>query len=104
MFQTLKNAWKVAEIKNKLLFTLLIVVLYRLGANIPVPYVTPDLFEGTATQLFNQGILQYLNVMSGDALSKATLFANGARVLAWRIDCRIRSGCSAGSRQRAGCI
>ena len=77
MFQTLKNAWKVAEIKNKLLFTLLIVVLYRLGANIPVPYVTPDLFEGTATQLFNQGILQYLNVMSGDALSKATLFALG---------------------------
>ena len=77
MFQTLKNAWKVAEIKNKLLFTLLIVVLYRLGANIPVPYVTPELFEGTATQLFNQGILQYLNVMSGDALSKATLFALG---------------------------
>ena len=77
MFQTLKNAWKVAEIKNKLLFTLLIVVLYRLGANIPVPYVTPDLFEGTATQLFNQGILQYLNVMSGDALSMATLFALG---------------------------
>ncbi|MBR2387324.1 MAG: preprotein translocase subunit SecY [Clostridia bacterium] len=77
MFQTLKNAWKVVDIKNKLLFTLLIVVLYRLGANIPVPYVNAELFKAYAEETFRHGILQYLNVMSGDALSKATLFALG---------------------------
>ena len=44
MFKTLKNAWKIPELKKKLLFTLLIIVLYRLGANIPVPYVSPDTF------------------------------------------------------------
>ena len=76
MFQTLKNAWKVADIKNKLLFTLLIVVLYRLGANIPVPYVDSHVFE-EASQLMAGTILQYLNIMSGDALAKATLFALG---------------------------
>ena len=76
MFQTLKNAWKVADIKNKLLFTLLIVVLYRLGANIPVPYVDAHVFE-EASKLMSGTILQYLNIMSGDALAKATLFALG---------------------------
>ena len=76
MFQTLKNAWKVTDIKNKLLFTLLIVVLYRLGANIPVPYVNSNVFE-EASKLMSGTILQYLNIMSGDALAKATLFALG---------------------------
>ena len=76
MFQTLKNAWKVVDIKNKLLFTLLIVVLYRLGANVPVPYVDAHVFE-EASQLMSGTILQYLNIMSGDALAKATLFALG---------------------------
>ena len=39
MFKTLKNAWKIPELQNKILFTLLIVLLYRLGSAIPVPYV-----------------------------------------------------------------
>ena len=76
MFQTLKNAWKVADIRSKLLFTLLIVILYRLGANIPVPYVDSHVFE-EASAFFQTGILQYLNIMSGEALAKATLFALG---------------------------
>ncbi len=76
MFKTLKNAWRIPELKKKLLFTLLIVVLYRLGANIPVPYFNPE----NTTQLkdlFGGTILQYLNILSGEALSKATLFALG---------------------------
>ncbi len=76
MFQTLKNAWRVEEIRNKLLFTLLIIVLYRLGANIPVPYVDPHIFE-EASSLMSGTILQYLNIISGDALARATLFALG---------------------------
>ncbi len=72
MFQTLKNAWKVQELRNKLLFTLLIVLLYRLGASIPVPYLDSRVF----TQGVNfVGILEYMDIMAGGALSQATLFA-----------------------------
>ncbi len=73
MFQTLKNAWKVPELKSKLLFTLLIVLLYRLGACIPVPYVNPEVIESFST-VFG-GMFDYLNFISGGALSQATLFA-----------------------------
>ena len=45
MFQTLKNAWKIPELKNKILFTLMIVILYRLGSNLPMPWVNPDALE-----------------------------------------------------------
>ena len=76
MFKTLKNAWRIPELKKKLLFTLLIVVLYRLGANIPVPFVNPEAIK-SSTDIFGSGILQYLNILSGEALSKATLLALG---------------------------
>ena len=72
MFQTLKNAWKVPELKSKLLFTLLIVLLYRLGASIPVPYVDADAMSAVA---LSSGFLGYLNIMSGSAFAQATLFA-----------------------------
>ncbi len=74
MFKTFKNAWKITDLRTKLLFTLLIVVLYRIGANIPVPYVSADALNyfKTATQ---GSILAYMNVLSGDAFAKATLFA-----------------------------
>ena len=62
MFQTFKNAWKVPEIKNKLLFTLLIVILYRIGANIPVPYVDEGVFK-EASEMMAGTILQYLNII-----------------------------------------
>ncbi len=76
MFKTLKNAWRIPELKKKLLFTLLIVVLYRLGANIFVPYVNPDTVKGYA-DAFSGTILQYLNILSGEAFGKATLLALG---------------------------
>ena len=78
MFQTLKNAWKIQELKNKLLFTLLIVLLYRLGSHIPIPFVNPAAYDPSqASALASNfgGILEYMNVMSGGALSQATLFA-----------------------------
>ena len=50
MFQTFRNAWKIPELKNRLLFTLAILVVYRLGCAIPVPFITgsaltPDVLE-----------------------------------------------------------
>ena len=74
MFQTLKNAWTIPELKNKLLFTLLIIVLYRLGSAIPLPWVNSDTLQSWFS---SQGgnALGWLNVLSGGALSRATLFA-----------------------------
>ena len=76
MFKTLRNAWRITELKKKLLFTLLIIVLYRVGANIPVPFVDPNVFAQTQ-EIFGGNILQFLNVLSGEALGKATLLALG---------------------------
>ena len=74
MFQTLKNAWKIPELKNKLLFTLLIVLLYRIGASIPMPWISNTIYD--ALQSSSAGsMFQYLNLLSGDAFSRATLFA-----------------------------
>ena len=74
MFQTLKNAWKVPELKNKLLFTLLIVLLYRIGASIPLPWISSEIYH--AFQQTSAGsMFQYLNLLSGDSFSRATLFA-----------------------------
>ena len=74
MFQTLKNAWKIPELKNRLLFTLLIVLLYRIGASIPLPWVSSEIYS--AFQGMSAGdMFQYLNLLSGDAFSRATLFA-----------------------------
>ena len=75
MFKTLKNAWGIADLKKKILFTLLIVVLYRLGASIPVPFVDAGVMN--MSDAFRGTILQYLNIISGEALGKATLLALG---------------------------
>ncbi len=74
MFQTIKNAWNVPELRKKILFTLLIILLYRLGANIPVPYVSPDVLE-SFNRVAAGSIFQFMNILSGDAFGKATLFA-----------------------------
>ncbi|MEE0969350.1 MAG: preprotein translocase subunit SecY [Clostridia bacterium] len=76
MLQTLKNAWKTPEMKSKLLFTLIIIVIYRLGANIPVPYINQGVMS--SADLFAGGsIFTQLNILSGEAFGKATLFALG---------------------------
>jgi preprotein translocase subunit SecY len=74
MFKTLKNAWKIEEIQNKILFTLLIILLYRVGSAIPVPFVARD-YVDTIGSLFSGTILEYLSIMSGGAMAQATLFA-----------------------------
>ena len=71
MFQTLKNAWKTQELKTKLLFTLLIVILYRLGSAIPVPWINSGLMAEAMTQNVNYAI----QLIAGDAFAQAKLFA-----------------------------
>ncbi|MBE6600008.1 MAG: preprotein translocase subunit SecY [Ruminococcaceae bacterium] len=73
MFQTLKNAWKVPELRNKLLFTLLILLIYRLGASIPVPYVNTEVLNYYSQ--FSGTVLDFMSLLSGGAMAQATLFA-----------------------------
>jgi len=76
MLQTFRNAWRIEDLRKKILFTLLIVLLYRLGNAVPVPFVDTALLQ----QYFDSSRLQntifgLYNVMSGGAFSRATIFA-----------------------------
>ena len=74
MIQTLRNAWKVQELRNKLLFTLFALLIFRLGSAIPVPFVNTELLSSYMNAQ-SASIFGLLNVMSGDAFSRATVFA-----------------------------
>ena len=75
MLQTLKNAWSTKDIKSKILFTLFILLIYRVGTVIPVPFVEANDFAST----LNGTILQYMNMLSGGSLGAMTLFALGVQ-------------------------
>ena len=78
MFETFRNAWKIEDLRKRLLFTFLILVLFRLGCAIPVPYITAS----ALSNMFAGGtgdMLEYLNMMSGGALSECTIFALGVQ-------------------------
>ena len=76
MFRILKDAWKIPDLKKKMLYTLLLLVVYRFGSHIPVPFMNRELLEalfgGNNTSLFGLA-----NIMSGRALQQATIFAMG---------------------------
>lgn len=74
MFKTLKNAWKTPELQKKMLFTLFIVLLYRLGACICVPYVSSDI-STSFESLYGSSVLGLMSILSGGAMQYATLFA-----------------------------
>lgn len=74
VFTTIRNIFGVKDLRSKILFTLLILVLYRLGAQIPVPFVDASVLEGMQA-MTSVGLLQYMNIFSGEAFSRATLFA-----------------------------
>lgn len=74
MFKTLKNAWKTPELQAKILFTLFIVLLYRLGACICVPYVSSDI-AGSFASIYGSSVLGLMSILSGGAMQYATLFA-----------------------------
>ena len=74
MIQTIRKAWGIPELRKKIIFTLLILLIFRIGNAITVPYVNTDLL---ATYLDQMGatILGLYNVMSGGAFANATVFA-----------------------------
>ena len=74
MLKTVRDAWNIPELRKKILFTLLIILLYRLGNAVPVPYVNVSALRLYFEQLQNT-VLGLYNMMSGGAFSTATIFA-----------------------------
>ena len=74
MLQTIINAWKIADLRKKILFTALIIFIFRLGAAIPVPFT--NIAEGGILQGAAEGtFMSYLSMMTGDAFAYGTIFA-----------------------------
>ena len=74
MFKTIINAWKVKDIRTKMLYTLLLIVVYRLGSFIPVPSVNG---EKLGELIASYDFLSFLNLFSGGSLNNFSLFAMG---------------------------
>ena len=77
MLDTLKNAWKIPELRKKLIFTLFILLIYRAGNVIPVPYIDTVTLSNYFDSVLSSTILGLYNAMSGSAFSQATVFALG---------------------------
>jgi preprotein translocase subunit SecY len=71
------NAFKVPDLRNKILFTLLIIVIYRFGSHVPVPVVDLTIIRDQISQQTDQGILSFIDIFSGGALSNLSVFALG---------------------------
>lgn len=72
MLETLRNAWKIKELRRKMLFTVMMLIIFRVGSHIPVPYLDPGEF---AALVQSGSLFQFLNIVSGGAFSMATIFA-----------------------------
>jgi preprotein translocase subunit SecY len=78
MFKVFGNAWRVPELRKRMLFTLLVIVIYRLGANVMVPFINSTAVQQMFSSAAVQGSLfGYFSMLAGDAFSQATLFALG---------------------------
>ena len=75
MFKTLQNAWRIPELRKKILFTLLILLLYRIGNVIPVPNINAGALAEYFNTVLSSTILGLYNAMSGSAFSQATVLA-----------------------------
>ena len=71
MLEILRNAWKIKEIRNKILFTILIIAVFRIGSVIPVPYINVDALSAGATNEF----FSYLSILTGGGLEYGAIFA-----------------------------
>lgn len=78
MFKTIRNAWSIPDLRKKLLFTLMIIIVFRIGSVIPVPFLDMKALADAMNGM-NEGntMLAYLNTLSGGAFANATLFAMG---------------------------
>lgn len=83
MIKTIRNAWGIPDLRKKILFTLLIIVVFRVGSVIPVPFIDTAALQqamapaNSVTGDVSNNMIAYLNTLSGGAFSNATIFAMG---------------------------
>ena len=83
MFKTIRNAWTIPDLRKKILFTLLIIIIFRIGSVIPVPFIDTAALQkamegaNSLTSDMSNNMIAYLNTLSGGAFSNATIFAMG---------------------------
>lgn len=76
MFQTLRKAWGVPEIRKKLLYTLFMIIIFRFGSSVTVPFLDSTVVSSWMDRKATNGnFLEYLNIITGGALSQATIFS-----------------------------
>ncbi len=76
MFQTLKNAWHVVDLRKKILYTIMVIFIFRVGMAIPVPFIAADALKAFFdTQAASGNIFGFLDMLSGGGLSSASIFA-----------------------------
>ena len=77
MLRAFVNSFKVPDLRNKILFTLLIIAIYRLGSFVPVPVVDIGLLTDTLEQQAGTGFLSFIDLFSGGALTRMAIFGLG---------------------------
>lgn len=77
LIETLKNIYKIEELRNRILFTLSLILIYRLGSFVTLPGINPQALVGLQDQVEGNGLLGLLNIFSGGAFSNASIFALG---------------------------
>ena len=77
MIETIRNAWKIPELRKKILFTIFALLIFRLGSVVPVPFINSDLLGNTLNNM--GGIFSLLGTMNGTAFSMAAVFALGVQ-------------------------
>ncbi len=77
MFNTIKNAWRIPDLRKKILFTLLIIIVFRFGSVIPVPFLNVSSLATLMEQASQNSALGYINMLTGGAFTYASLFAMG---------------------------
>lgn len=74
MLETLRNAWKVQDLRKKIVFTLLMIAVFRLGSAIPVPFLNKELIQASL-EGSNLGIMEFLNMLTGQGLQNPSIFS-----------------------------
>ena len=75
MLETLRNAWKIKEIRNKILFTVFIVLIFRIGSVIPVPYIDVAALKSATESGTTNEFFSYLSILTGGGLEYGAIFA-----------------------------
>lgn len=77
MFNTIKNAWRIPDLRKKILFTLMVIIVFRFGSVIPVPFLDASALATLMSDASSNTALGYINMLTGGAFSYASLFAMG---------------------------